>query len=110
MYSEGRAREGTSFRWRPSGLAQRRRPPIPRRYPFTLTARVESFIVGRPDLHDTIAQLQDFQEAGAHVLYASGLKTREAIVAVVGSVDCPVNLIMGQQGVQLNLTSFRRWK
>lgn len=72
-------------------------------FPFTLTARAENFIVGRPDLRDTIARLQSFQEVGADVLYAPGLKTREEIVAVVRSVDRPVNVIMGLQGVQLNL-------
>jgi 2-methylisocitrate lyase-like PEP mutase family enzyme len=72
-------------------------------FPFTLTARAENFIVGRPDLRDTIARLQAFQEAGADVLYAPGLKTREEIVAVVRSVDRPVNVIMGLQGVQLHL-------
>jgi len=72
-------------------------------FPFTLTARAENYIIGRPDLRDTIARLQAFQEAGADVLYAPGLKTREEIVAVVRSVDRPVNVIMGLQGVQLNL-------
>lgn len=72
-------------------------------FPFTLTARAENFTVGRPDLRDTIARLQAFQEAGADVLYAPGLKTREEIVAVVRSVDRPVNVLMGLQGVQFNL-------
>jgi 2-methylisocitrate lyase-like PEP mutase family enzyme len=72
-------------------------------FPFTLTARAENFIVGRPDLRDTIARLQSFQEAGADVLYAPGLKTREEIVAIVRSVDRPVNVIMGLQGVPLTL-------
>ena len=72
-------------------------------FPFTLTARAENFIVGRPDLRDTIARLQAFQEAGADVLFAPGLKTREEIATVVRSVDRPVNVIMGLQGVQLNL-------
>ena len=72
-------------------------------FPFTLTARAENYIIGRPDLRDTIARLQAFQEAGADVLYAPGLKTREEIVAVVRSVDRPVNVIMGLQGVQLSL-------
>jgi 2-methylisocitrate lyase-like PEP mutase family enzyme len=34
-------------------------------FPFTLTARAENYLVGRPDLKDTIARLQAFQEAGA---------------------------------------------
>jgi 2-methylisocitrate lyase-like PEP mutase family enzyme len=70
---------------------------------FTLTARAENFIVGRPDLRDTIARLQAFQEAGADVLFAPGVKTREDITAVVRSVDRPVNVIMGLPGVQWNL-------
>jgi 2-methylisocitrate lyase-like PEP mutase family enzyme len=72
-------------------------------FSFTLTARAENFIVERPDLRDTIVRLQAFQEAGADVLFAPGLKTREEIVAVVRSVARPVNVIMGLQGVQLNL-------
>ena len=72
-------------------------------FPFTLTARAENFIVGRPDLRDTIARLQSFQEAGADVLYAPGLKTREEIVAVVRSVDRPVNVLIGVQDVALSL-------
>jgi 2-methylisocitrate lyase-like PEP mutase family enzyme len=72
-------------------------------FPFTLTARAENYIVGRPDLKDTIARLQAFQEAGADVLFAPGLRTRQDISAVVSSVDRPVNVIMGLQGVQLSL-------
>ena len=39
-------------------------------FPFTLTARAENYLHGRPDLDDTIARLQAFEQAGAHVLYA----------------------------------------
>jgi 2-methylisocitrate lyase-like PEP mutase family enzyme len=70
---------------------------------FTLTARAENYLVGRPDLRDTIARLQAYQEAGADVLYAPGLTTKEDISAVVRSVDRPVNVIMGLQGVRLSL-------
>jgi 2-methylisocitrate lyase-like PEP mutase family enzyme len=72
-------------------------------FPFTLTARSENFIIGRPDLADTIARLQAFQEAGADVLFAPGLKSKEDIATVVRSVDRPVNVIMGLQGVQLSV-------
>jgi 2-methylisocitrate lyase-like PEP mutase family enzyme len=70
---------------------------------FTLTARAENYLVGRPNLKDTIARLQAFQEAGADVLYAPGLTTKEDISAVVRAVDRPVNVIMGLQGAQLSL-------
>ena len=46
-------------------------------FPFMLTARAENYVIGRPDLHDTIARLQAFQEAGADVLFAPGLKSKE---------------------------------
>ena len=73
-------------------------------FTFTLTARAENYLVGRPDLNDTIKRLQAYQEAGADVLYAPGLKSKEDIVSVVKSVDRPINVVMGLQGVQLNLT------
>jgi 2-methylisocitrate lyase-like PEP mutase family enzyme len=70
---------------------------------FTLTARAENYLVGRPGLHDTIRRLQAYQEAGADVLYAPGLKTKDDISAVVSSVDSPVNVVMGLQGAQISL-------
>lgn len=70
---------------------------------FTLTARAENYLVGRPDLKDTIQRLQAYQEAGADVLYAPGLSSKENIAALVSSVDRPVNVVMGLQGVQLSL-------
>jgi 2-methylisocitrate lyase-like PEP mutase family enzyme len=67
-------------------------------FTFTLTARAENYLHGRPGLKDTIARLQAFQEAGADVLYAPGLSTKEEISAVVSSVDRPVNVLMGSRG------------
>jgi 2-methylisocitrate lyase-like PEP mutase family enzyme len=72
---------------------------------FTLTARAENYLAGRPDLNDTIARLQAYQAAGADVLYAPGLTSKDEIAAVVGSVDRPVNVIMGLEGVQLSVTA-----
>jgi 2-methylisocitrate lyase-like PEP mutase family enzyme len=72
-------------------------------FPFTLTARAENFLFGRPDLADTIRRLRAFQEAGADVLYAPGLKSRDDIAALVRAVGRPVNVIMGLQGVQLSV-------
>lgn len=72
-------------------------------FPFMLTARCENYLVGRAGLKDTIERLQAYQEAGANVLYAPGLRTKEDIAGVVSSVDRPVNVLMGLPGVQLNL-------
>ena len=62
-------------------------------FPFTLTARAENHIVGRPDLADTIRRLQAYQAAGADVLYAPGLSTPDEVATVVGAVDRPVNVL-----------------
>jgi 2-methylisocitrate lyase-like PEP mutase family enzyme len=72
-------------------------------FTFTLTARAENFLHGRPDLKDTIARLQAYQEAGADVLYAPGLTSKEDIAAVVRSVDRPVNVLAGMPGMRLSL-------
>jgi 2-methylisocitrate lyase-like PEP mutase family enzyme len=60
---------------------------------LVLTARAENYLHGRPDLADTIARLQAYQEAGADVLYAPGLTSHEDIRLLVSSVDRPVNVL-----------------
>lgn len=72
-------------------------------FPFTLTARAENYLVGNPDLKDTIERLQLYQEAGANVLYAPGLTNKNDIATVVSSLDRPVNVLMGLQGVKLTV-------
>ena len=62
-------------------------------FPFTLTARAENHLRGRPDLGDTIARLQAYERAGADVLYAPGLRTAEEIRAVCAAVSKPVNVL-----------------
>jgi 2-methylisocitrate lyase-like PEP mutase family enzyme len=70
-------------------------------FTFTLTARAENYLHGRQDLKDTIKRLQAYQEAGADVLYAPGIRTREEIAEVVRSVDRPVNVLTGLPGFGL---------
>jgi len=61
-----------------------------------LTGRSEGFIVGRPDLSETIRRLTAYADAGADCLYAPGIRTREDIVAVVEAVSPkPVNVLVG---------------
>ena len=62
-------------------------------FPFTLTARAENHIRGNPDLVDTVVRLRAFEEAGADVLYAPGLRTGEEIRAVCEAVTSPVNVL-----------------
>ncbi len=61
---------------------------------FMLTARAENLLHGRLDLDDTIKRLQAFEQVGADVLYAPGLKDLATIRAVVASVTRPVNVVM----------------
>ena len=71
-------------------------------FPFTLTARAENLIRGRPDLEDTIRRLQAFEAAGADVLYAPGLKTLDEVRTVTSALSKPVNVLAaGLPGVTL---------
>jgi methylisocitrate lyase len=61
-----------------------------------LTARSEGFIVGRPDLRETIRRLTAYAEAGAECLYAPGIRTSADIRAVVQAVaPKAVNVLVG---------------
>lgn len=63
--------------------------------PVLLTGRSEGFIVGRPDLAETIRRLTAYAEAGAECLYAPGITTPEEIAAVVAAVaPKPVNVLV----------------
>jgi 2-methylisocitrate lyase-like PEP mutase family enzyme len=77
-------------------------------FPFTLTARAENLIHGRPDLPDTIKRLKAYAEAGADVLFAPGLKTREEIEAVVKAVaPKPVNVVIGLGSTTLSVSDLK---
>jgi 2-methylisocitrate lyase-like PEP mutase family enzyme len=71
-------------------------------FPFMLCGRAENYLHGRADLADTIKRLQAYQEAGAQVLYAPGLRSREEVATLVKSVDRPVNVLMGPGGASVS--------
>ena len=61
-----------------------------------LIGRAENFSVGKPDLEDTMERLRAYAEAGADVLYAPGVSTREEIAALVDAVHPkPLNVLVG---------------
>jgi len=62
---------------------------------LVLTARAEGLLHGGKDLAEIIARLQAFQEAGADVLFAPGLRSIDDIRDVVSAVDRPVNVLAG---------------
>jgi methylisocitrate lyase len=59
-----------------------------------LTGRSEGFVVGRPDIEDTVRRLQAYAEAGADCLYAPRISEIEHVRAVVAAAaPKPVNLL-----------------
>ena len=67
-------------------------------FPFTLTARAENHLHGRPDLDDTLRRLEAFERAGADVLFAPGLPDLAAVRSVCQAVRKPVNFMVGIRG------------
>ncbi len=62
---------------------------------IVLTGRSEGFVVGRPDLAETIRRLCAYAEAGADCLYAPRIATVEQVAAIVAAVaPKPVNLLV----------------
>ena len=64
---------------------------------FVVVGRAENHIHGVDDLDDTIARLQAYEAAGAHCLYAPGLRTVEQIRAVCSAVSKPVNVLLTRE-------------
>lgn len=67
-------------------------------FAFTLTARCENFLRQRPNLEDTIARLQAYEEAGADVLFAPLLPDMDAVRHVVSSLKRPFSFMAGVPG------------
>ena len=60
-----------------------------------LTGRSEGFVVGRPDIDETIRRLRAYAEAGADCLYAPRIGTVEQVAAIIAAVSPkPVNLLI----------------
>jgi len=77
-------------------------------FKFMLTGRAENYLYGRPDVKDTINRLQAYQDAGADVLFAPGIQSKNDIRSILESIDRPLNVIMGFQGVQLSLVELQQ--
>lgn len=63
--------------------------------PFLLTARAETLLHGPHDLPEAIRRLQAYEEAGADVLYAPGLRNLDEVREVVRAVRRPFNVVTG---------------
>ncbi len=73
-------------------------------FAYTLTARCEAFLLGHPDpLAEAVRRLNLFREAGAHCLYAPGIKDLDSIAVLAREVEGPLNVVMGLAGEPLSL-------
>lgn len=71
---------------------------------FTLTAVAENYRHGKPDLDDTIKRLVAYANAGADVLFAPGVKTKEEILEIIIALSPrPVNIEMDFSGSDLTI-------
>ncbi len=62
---------------------------------IVLTGRSEGFVVGRPDIDETIRRLRAYAKAGADCLYAPRIDKLEDVAAIVAAVSPkPVNLLI----------------
>ncbi len=68
---------------------------------FVLTGRADNFLHGRRDLAETVERLQRYEQAGADVLFAPGLRDREDIETVLRAVSRPLSVLIvpGMRGV-----------
>ena len=62
--------------------------------PLVITARCENFFRGNPDLAATIARLQAYQEAGADMLFAPGIRSAEDVRSIVAEIERPLNVLI----------------
>jgi len=76
-------------------------------FPFTLTARCENFLRGRPDLDDTLRRLQAYEQAGADVLFAPLLPDLEAVRTVCRTLRKPVNFMVARKGLSFSVPELR---
>lgn len=61
-----------------------------------LVGRAENFLVGRPDLEDTVRRLRAYAEAGADCLFAPGLQDPQQLAVLVRALaPKPVNVLVG---------------
>ena len=76
-------------------------------FAFTLTARTENYLRGKPDLDDTIRRLQAFEKAGADVLFAPGLPSLDAVRTVCASLTKPVSFMNSIKGKSFSVAELQ---
>jgi 2-methylisocitrate lyase-like PEP mutase family enzyme len=67
--------------------------------PFTLTARTDCYLAGRPNAFaEAVRRANLYRDAGADCLFVPGIKDLETISALVREVNGPLSVVMGLSG------------
>lgn len=75
---------------------------------FVLTARAEQVLHhGEDGLDEALARLERFAAAGAHCVYAPGIRDRDVIRDLVAGVGAPVNVLVGIAGMAASYEEMR---
>ncbi|HTU14963.1 MAG TPA: isocitrate lyase/phosphoenolpyruvate mutase family protein [Solirubrobacterales bacterium] len=77
--------------------------------PFTLNARIDSFLAAHPDpLEEAIARAARYVDAGADCVFVPGALDERMIATLVAEIDAPLNLVAGLAGEPLDLATYDR--
>jgi 2-methylisocitrate lyase-like PEP mutase family enzyme len=75
--------------------------------PFTLNARVDSYLVGLPDAFaDTVVRAERYRAAGADCIFVPGVSDADTIGRLVEAIDAPLNVVAGLAGEPLDLATY----
>jgi 2-methylisocitrate lyase-like PEP mutase family enzyme len=77
--------------------------------PFTLNARIDSYLVGAPDpFADTVERAARYVAAGADCIFVPGASDAATIGRLAAAIDAPLNVVAGLVGEPLTLAEFSR--
>jgi 2-methylisocitrate lyase-like PEP mutase family enzyme len=77
--------------------------------PFTLNARVDSYLVGHPDpFADAVTRAERYRAAGADCVFIPGVSDERTIGRLVAGIGAPLNVVAGLSGEPLDLATYER--
>jgi 2-methylisocitrate lyase-like PEP mutase family enzyme len=77
--------------------------------PFTLNARIDSYLVGAPDsFADAVERAARYVAVGADCIFVPGATDAATIGPLAAAIDAPLNVVAGLVGEPLSLAEFGR--
>jgi 2-methylisocitrate lyase-like PEP mutase family enzyme len=77
--------------------------------PFTLNARIDSYLAGVPDpFADAVERAARYVAAGADCIFVPGATDATTIARLAQSIDAPLNVVAGLSGEPLTLAEYDR--